>query len=417
MKYIHIAFALLIGTFLISCNDDEEDEKEYSSVAATKEVQNITLTTAVAPGYVSVGDVARNTIDFEMGIQYTLATDAGFEDAQKKSTSGYVQNFSVTLTDLLPQTSYVCRAYVFANGEYTYGQEVSFQTAKLQDVFTSSELSDTKTNSAIVLAKIDRKLLPTSSADLEHFTAGIAYARNKSFLKSSEDALKNASFCELVDGTSLPKSDVLSANLINLAADATYFYCTYVACNGIYFCGNIQGIDTPSGKGALNGHDWVDLGLSSGTCWATANMGASSPEAFGSYLAWGEISSKSSYTQESYASSFQDVATEAWGDGWQMPNKEQALELLDDCRWKYTKQNGVEGYLVTGPNNNSIFLPSAGYVDGKDASFSYSCYWTSTPGEDSGENAYYIGFRSSSFSLECDKRFVGQSVRPVCVKR
>ena len=123
---------------------------------------------------------------------------------------------------------------------------------------------------------------------------------------------------------------------------------------------------------------YVDLGLSSGTLWATYNIGASSPEGFGNYYAWGEVTPKSTYTWANYqyasgsqstvqdiggtiAGTAYDAATKAWGSNWVMPTIVQMTELLNQCKLSLATLNGVNGLRLTGPNGNSIFLPLPGY--------------------------------------------------------
>ena len=132
----------------------------------------------------------------------------------------------------------------------------------------------------------------------------------------------------------------------------------------------------------INGHEWVDLGLPSGLKWATCNIGASTPEAYGKYYAWGEINTKYSYTPDNsrtygkasatlrtegiinykgQLNKSYDAASANWGSTWRMPTKEEFEELSNKCKWEWIEKNRTEGYKVTGPNNNSIFLPAAGY--------------------------------------------------------
>ena len=137
---------------------------------------------------------------------------------------------------------------------------------------------------------------------------------------------------------------------------------------------------------------WVDLGLPSGTLWATCNVGANKPEDYGDYFAWGETAPKdnnydwSTYkwcngginTMTKYCTKSEygyngfvddkkvldpedDAAYVNWGSSWRMPSTEQIQELIDNCTWQSTQRNGVNGRLVTGPNGNTLFLPAAGY--------------------------------------------------------
>ena len=130
----------------------------------------------------------------------------------------------------------------------------------------------------------------------------------------------------------------------------------------------------------INGHEAVDLGLS--VKWATCNIGASNPEEYGDYFAFGETESKNEYTEENYmlygiphrkayigigkiiSGTEYDVARKQWGDEWRMPTEEELYELLSYCSWQLITINGVNGYEVVGPNGNSIFLPAAGTFNG-----------------------------------------------------
>ena len=192
-----------------------------------------------------------------------------------------------------------------------------------------------------------------------------------------------------------------------------------------------------------NGHEYVDLGLPSGTKWAACNVGATKPEEFGGYYAWGETEEKSNYSWSTYkwcngsydsltkyctSSSYgtvdnktvlapqDDVAHVKWGGSWRMPTLDEQEELLNKCTWSWTTQNGVNGYKVTGPNGNSIFLPAAGYRCASGAyviGSSGSC-WSSSLGSDDSLPAYYLRFSSGYHNWGCLNRSYGRSVRPVC---
>ena len=176
----------------------------------------------------------------------------------------------------------------------------------------------------------------------------------------------------------------------------------------------------------INGYEYVDLGLPSGLKWATCNVGASSPEEYGDYYAWGEVETKSEYTidnSKTYGKSMSDisgnstydVARAKWGGSWRLPTKKELEELESKCTWKWTTQNGMEGYKVTGPNGNSIFLPAAGCRDGSSlyGAGEYVFCWSSTPYESSDDLAYVLIFGSAIRDVYFDYRNRGQSVRPV----
>ena len=190
---------------------------------------------------------------------------------------------------------------------------------------------------------------------------------------------------------------------------------------------NNGGGDTGNVSGTIAGHDYVDLGLPSGLKWATCNVGASQPHEYGNYYAWGETTTKSSYTEENCrtwnvsmndisGNATYDAATANWGSTWRMPTKAEMRELYYQCTWKWTSQSGVNGYRVTGPNGNSIFLPAAGCCDGSSRSYvgEFGNYWSSTTdSEGDTDFANFLYFDSDYLSLNFYYRNLGRSVRPV----
>ncbi len=195
----------------------------------------------------------------------------------------------------------------------------------------------------------------------------------------------------------------------------------------------------------LNGHEYVDLGLPSGILWATCNVGATTPEEYGNYYAWGETTTKETYNWSTYkygdGSTFSkyntssgygtvdnktvlvpedDAAAVNWGGDWRMPTLAEMQELLDsdNCTWKWTTQNGVYGRKVTGKSNgNSIFLPAAGYRNDSslDLNGTDGGYWSSSLYESSPNNACVLYFSWGNFDWSnFGSRFFGQSVRAVC---
>ena len=196
-------------------------------------------------------------------------------------------------------------------------------------------------------------------------------------------------------------------------------------------------------KNNINGHEYVDLGLPSGIKWATCNVGANSPEEYGGYYAWGETEEKSNYEWSTYKwcngsensmtkyctnsdngtvdnktvlDPEDDVAHVKWGGSWRMPTSAELEELYNNCTWTWTAQNGVNGYRVTGPNGNSIFLPAAGYRDGTDAGGlrgGNGFYWSSSLDSDFSRDTYYLFFYDSYNGGNFNRRYYGLSVRPV----
>ncbi|MCI7338370.1 MAG: fibrobacter succinogenes major paralogous domain-containing protein [Bacteroidales bacterium] len=198
---------------------------------------------------------------------------------------------------------------------------------------------------------------------------------------------------------------------------------------------------TAPATGTENGHEWVDLGLS--VKWATCNVGATKPEEYGNYYAWGETTTKSSYSYDNYkwsndgcdtftkyntSSSYgtvdnktvlelaDDAAHANWGGAWRMPTDAEWTELRENCTWTWTIKNGVNGYEVKSEaNGNSIFLPAAGYRNYDDLSNagSYGYYWSSSLGTDYPSNAWGVSFDSGRVRRGYGYRYYGRSVRPV----
>ena len=177
-------------------------------------------------------------------------------------------------------------------------------------------------------------------------------------------------------------------------------------------------------RGTIKGHGYVDLGLS--VKWATCNIGADSPEEYGSYYAFGETETKTNFsfqnsvTYDMSMTDFSmdaeyDAATANWGGTWRLPTADEIDELIDKCTWTWTTLNGVRGYEVTGTNGNSIFLPAAGsrFSSSLNNAGSNGHYWSSSPGTSDTGDAFGLLFLSGYVFRSLYNRDGGMSVRPV----
>ncbi len=180
----------------------------------------------------------------------------------------------------------------------------------------------------------------------------------------------------------------------------------------------------------------IDLGLPSGTKWSCCNVGADSPDENGNYYAWGETEVKSAYVANNYVYShwtensygipvqiFDDIGDEIagtqydaaranWGGSWRMPSLQQFKELMECCTYTPTTQLGTKGFLLTGPNGATIFLPSAGYRFAMET-YSGCRYWSSTLDQEKN-NAYRLNIYNQNWDCDSNKRYYGLPVRPVC---
>ncbi|MBR6590759.1 MAG: fimbrillin family protein [Bacteroidaceae bacterium] len=178
----------------------------------------------------------------------------------------------------------------------------------------------------------------------------------------------------------------------------------------------------------------VDLGLS--VKWASFNVGATKPEEYGGYYAWGETEEKEKYstsTSLTYNLSYSelqsrgiisgdgnltasyDVAAIKWGGNWRMPTSVEIQELIEICTWTLTELNGINGYKVLGPNSNSIFLPAAGVFNPSSLNYvgESGFYWSSTSNSD---DCFAHGFHFYSENYGINRNSwcnTGHSVRPV----
>lgn len=199
-------------------------------------------------------------------------------------------------------------------------------------------------------------------------------------------------------------------------------------------------VEVSQQDGFNNGHGYIDLGLPSGTKWATCNIGASQPYKYGKYFAWGELDEKESYIEsncstigevpyDAASNTKYDVAHCQWGSNWRLPSKENLQELIDCCEWKWCMIRGIAGYKIIGPNKKSIFLP-AGDSKGENGSkgqfintsgdyWSANSYVKGTSRYDKDNNPQWLtcSFGLFFFNKNADvrhyPRYFGRNVRPV----
>ena len=202
--------------------------------------------------------------------------------------------------------------------------------------------------------------------------------------------------------------------------------------------------------------EYVDLGLPSGLKWAKCNLGASKPSDYGDYYAWGETAPKADYDWPTYKwmqagksnsdyitkytvadgqtwgiwydssgafigdnktvlAAADDAATANLGSPWRMPTADEIQELIDNCTWIWTTQDGVNGYQVDGPNGNAIFLPASGEREdsGLIDAGTKARYWSSSLRTTLNSYAHHIYFDSGNYERQGVLRCYGYSVRPV----
>lgn len=208
---------------------------------------------------------------------------------------------------------------------------------------------------------------------------------------------------------------------------------------------------TPAANGGTNGGgqttvEWVDLGLPSGLLWATCNLGATTPEGYGDYYAWGETTTKEVYNWSTYKyctvdaegglatltkyntssdygtpdnlttlEAMDDAAAQKLGSGARMPTKAEWEELISNTTAEWTTKNGVNGRKFTASNGESLFLPAAGGRNGSElrAAGSYGYYWSSSLIESNPDCAWCFRFGEGTQFMYDGYRCYSRSVRAV----
>ena len=322
-------------------------------------------------------------------------------------------------------------AVLFASCEQNEPSDKGSSSGSSSCVVTGSA-EDITSNSAVVYGEVKVQI-----SEYDAVEYGVLYSMDKNEVES-RSASKKLSSVDLQD-------DEYSVSLSGLSSETKYYYCAFVYLNEKqYKYGEIKSFTTLDGPNTGT-HEYVDLGLS--VKWATCNVGASKPEEYGDYFAWGETTAKTTYSWSTYkycngshnnftkynnSSSYgsvdnkttlelsDDAARANWGGSWRMPTDAEMTELREQCTWTWTTQNGVKGYKVTskksGYTNQSIFLPAAGSRRGSSLSNAGSDgdYWSSSLGTDYPHEAWLVYFWSSSVNRDFSARFFGFSVRPVC---
>ncbi|UPS44533.1 fibronectin type III domain-containing protein [Prevotella sp. E15-22] len=438
LSFFTIAWVtLLISAFGISCGGDDSSDgdtgKGGSEQVFTGSVTNLTASSAsISCNYTS----GKSASSLQLGVMYS--TERSVVDNRQgvlclsSNISGNA--YTVELANLQSNTIYYYRAFMISGGNTYYGSVNSFTTS-LGGLVNTGDATNITYKSATISSSF------RNSAILSYESLGVQYSESKEGFESG--------YYNWVTTSEITSGNTFTVSLKNLSEQTTYYYRAYVKDYKTTYYGDIKNFTTPKNTINYYGHEYVDLGLPSGTKWATMNVGATTSEESGDYYAWGETTTKTSYTKDNYKwkglttdelesrgvvkkvsnsdytlTANYDVATLKWGSVWRMPTYSEINELEKYTKITATTQNGVNGFLLTSTvNKKTIFFPGAWYWNEngiRSNSDFYRCTcWSSSLNNyyDEYSIALWIDNGSSygmkNISYTGAERYYGSPVRPV----
>ncbi len=435
-KIFKLCLCLITATFIISifnaCKPEPEPEPQTpgSVKVTTSSVSNITETSAKCGGTVTASGYSVGAC----GLCYSELPNPTINSYITSDQMG-TGTFTSTMNSLEPGTKYYVRAYATTSSGTLYGEQKEFTTLGDNNGGGNGGDDEEATKPTVTTNSVSNITFESATCGGNVTDDGGANvtARGVCWSTSQNPTINDN---KTSDGSS---TGIFTSQLSNLSENTKYYVRAYATNEKGTSYGEQKSFTTeiqeqePSGY--INGYAYVDLGLPSGLKWATCNVGASSPEDYGNYYAWGETTTKSTYTEDNsltYGLSesqlqsqgyidgsgnltpSHDAATANWGGSWRMPTEDEMQELVDYCEWEWTQVNGVMGSKVIGPNGSYIFLPAAGYRYGSSLynAVLYGYCWSSSPYSGSGY-AYNLYFYTGRQAVGRSTRYYGNSVRPV----
>ena len=370
---------------------------------ATVEPAEITSTSAVTGGNVISDGGAEVTAK---GVCWNTSQNPTISDSFSTDGIGLGEYISI-INGLAINTTYYVRAYATNAAGTAYGEEFSFTTlCDLPTVITTAI-----TNVEITTAKGGGNV--TADGGAEVTARGLCWATHLE--PTIEDSF-------LVEGAGLGE---FTCDITGLNENTRYYVRAYATNSVGTAYGNVTTLKTTD-DGTIAGIEYVDLGLS--VKWAPFNIGATSPTECGDYFAWGEIETKTEYTEANslthgiYMDDIggnpqYDAARAIWGSTWRLPSREEIEEIVAECTWEWTSVDGMNGCKITGPNGNHIFVPAAGCYIGAELKMlgQNGMYHSYKMCGDYVNFSYgfHFGEGADNYQLDWLYRAYGRSIRPV----
>ena len=340
------------------------------------------------------------------GVCWSTSQNPTLSDSFSTDGIGLGEYLSI-INGLTINTTYYVRAYATNEAGTAYGEEFSFTTlCDLPTVITTAI-----TNVEITTAKGGGNV--TADGGAEVTARGLCWATHLE--PTIEDSF-------LVEGAGLGE---FTCDITGLNENTRYYVRAYATNSVGTAYGSVTTLKT-NDDGTIAGIEYVDLGLS--VKWAPFNIGATSPTECGDYFAWGEIETKTEYTEanslthgiymEDIGGNPQyDAARAIWGSTWRLPSREEIEEIVAECTWEWTSVDGMNGCKITGPNGNHIFVPAAGCYIGAELKMlgQNGMYHSYKMCGDYVNFSYgfHFGEGSDNYQLDWLYRAYGRSIRPV----
>ena len=369
----------------------------------TVEPTEIAITSAKTGGNVISDGGAEVTAK---GVCWSTSQNPTLSDSFSTDGIGLGEYLSI-INGLTINTTYYVRAYATNEAGTAYGEEFSFTTlCDLPTVITTAI-----TNVEITTAKGGGNV--TADGGAEVTARGLCWATHLE--PTIEDSF-------LVEGAGLGE---FTCDITGLNENTRYYVRAYATNSVGTAYGSVTTLKTTD-DGTIAGIEYVDLGLS--VKWAPFNIGATSPTECGDYFAWGEIETKTEYTEanslthgiymEDIGGNPQyDAARAIWGSTWRLPSREEIEEIVAECTWEWTSVDGMNGCKITGPNGNHIFVPAAGCYIGAELKMlgQNGMYHSYKMCGDYVNFSYgfHFGEGSDNYQLDWLYRAYGRSIRPV----
>lgn len=420
---------ILLTIFFVGCKPEEPStppndppiipnnpiEPTYIVDVTTYTPEGITSTSAMCGGEATVRE---RLVITELGVCLGTLQNPTIEGSRVfKHNTG--EPFGCTILGLEPGTEYHVRAYAMGDSVCFYGEDKAFMTLDPYPPVLGDIMHVVNVTSVSVTVEgsvVDDAGLPLTEV-------GVCWG-----LQSDPEVGE----ANTVVGTLLYASFVCEIN--DLEPNTAYHVRPYAI--------NDAGIGYGNDEIVLPFDSYVDLGLPSGTLWATYNVGAETPQDIGDYFAWGEIQPKTYYSDSTYVycngsldqltkycnitdfgyNGFtdnltillqeDDAATVNWGDDWRIPTNTEWRELFQNVPSVKTRVNGRRGRLFTATNDRSIFLPPTGYYwENEWQSKLSEYYWTSSVNSYDPECSYFFFWDPDDYNYL--GRNAGLNVRPV----